>query len=130
MIVQLNLATWRQIEKKGAEISEGIFLEKIPPRVAIFGGKKELIAPHLDHGFFMSLVYRGFSKKNLVFSLTCSQIWLSPLVDDCHSIYITKLKNNQEKKKLQCTIENCIIFAWVSPNSSSLLFQCEILHFC
>jgi hypothetical protein len=99
MIVQLNLATWRQIEKKGAEISKGIFLEKIPPRVAIFGGKKELIAPHLDHGFFMSLVYRGFSKKNLVFSLTCSQIWLSPLLDDHHSTYITKLGGKKKKKK-------------------------------
>jgi hypothetical protein len=29
----------------------------------------------------------------LLSSLTCSQIWLIPLVDDCQCGYITKLKN-------------------------------------
>jgi hypothetical protein len=35
----------------------------------------------------MSAVYIG------VFSLTCSQIWLSPLVDDCHSPHKIERKN-------------------------------------
>jgi hypothetical protein len=30
--------------------------------------------------------------------LTCSQIWLIPLVDDCPGDYITKLEGKKEKK--------------------------------
>jgi len=35
---------------------------------------------------FFSFFFPGLS------SLTCSQIWLNPLVDDCHCDYITQLK--------------------------------------
>jgi len=91
------MATWQQI-KEGAEIFQGnIFGKNPPPRVAIFGGKKKkLIAPHLDHRFFMLLVYKGVFFLNLVFSLTCSQISLITLVDDHHSTYITKLREEKE----------------------------------
>jgi len=58
----LNFPTWRQI-KKGAEISKGIFLGKIP-RVAIFGRKKKLISPYLEPWVLSCPQYiRGVSKK-------------------------------------------------------------------
>ncbi len=31
--------------------------------------------------------------------LTSNQIWLIPLLDDCHSTYLTKLNQNKKKKK-------------------------------
>jgi hypothetical protein len=36
---------------------------------------------------------------NQIFSLTCSQIWLSPLVDDHQSTYLTKLRIKNLGKK-------------------------------
>jgi hypothetical protein len=50
--------------------------------------------PHL-HNVFQQICQNmaGFFSQNLLSSLTCSRIWLIPLVDDRHWGYITKLKN-------------------------------------
>jgi hypothetical protein len=42
----------------------------------------------------------GEFEKNSTLSLSStSQTWLSPLVDDRHSTYITKLKKQKKQKK-------------------------------
>jgi hypothetical protein len=87
--------------KKGAAISKGIFLGKIPQSHHIWKEKKVDIAIFRTIGSFMPPVYKGGFFLNLVFSLTCSQIWLSPLVDDRHSIYITKIEKNPRKIKIK-----------------------------
>jgi hypothetical protein len=56
---------------------------------------KKLNLPCLDHRFFYGVFF-----KIILFSLTPSQIWLSPLVDDCQFAYITKLNKNKSKTKL------------------------------
>jgi len=48
----------------------------------------------------MSLENSGGSQKNLLSSMTYSQIWLSPLVDDHWSTYLTEVK----KKSLTPTL--------------------------
>jgi hypothetical protein len=50
--------------------------------------------PHL-HNVFQQICQNmaGFFSQSLLSSLTCSRIWLIPLVDDRHWGYITKLKN-------------------------------------
>jgi hypothetical protein len=32
------------------------------------------------------------------------QIWLSPLVTNCHSIYLTKLEKKEEEMKKRCKL--------------------------
>jgi hypothetical protein len=39
------------------------------------------------------------SKIFLLCCLTCSQIWLIPLLDDRQSIYLTKMEKKKEKKE-------------------------------
>ncbi len=59
-----------------------------------FEEKRELISPYLDYRFLhvasvYIYIYRerereeGLSKKKTTFLPTFSQIWLSPLMDDC-----------------------------------------------
>jgi len=62
--------------------------------------KKELKSPYLDQRFFAYGLYiyrQGFQKtiKILLSSLSCSQIWLIPFVDDQQCGYLTKLKRQQ-----------------------------------
>jgi hypothetical protein len=58
--------------------------------------KKKLKSPYVDHRFLnvATTIWScmGFQKKNLLFSLTSSQIWQSPLVEDHLSTHLTKLQ--------------------------------------
>ncbi len=53
-------------------------------------------------------------------SLTCSQIWLIPLVDDCKCGYVTKLKKEKEKEKEKAS---CVHSAVVSRPDSQLVLM-------
>jgi len=55
-------------------------------------GKKGRTRHYLEHRFLYVANRWPSLKKLLLFSLTSCQIWLSPLVDDCQSTYLTKLK--------------------------------------
>jgi len=57
--------------------------------------KYGLSSPYLDYSSLQVASTLQCFKKFLLVSLTCSQIWLSPLVGDCSSTYLMKL----EKKK-------------------------------
>ncbi len=76
------------------------FFRKRRPKVTIFWGKQKLNLPHLDHIRFLYVasVMWGLG-YNLLSSLTCSQIWLSSLVDDCQFTNLTKVEEKKRKKK-------------------------------
>jgi len=52
--------------------------------------------PYLENSFYRASKYRTILKIFYFSSRTCSQIWLSPLVNDCQPNYI---KNLRKKKK-------------------------------
>ncbi len=56
-------------------------------KVTKFWGKQSHILPYLDNGVF-TITKLGQNLKKIYLS----QMWLIPLVDDCQSIYLTKLK--------------------------------------
>jgi hypothetical protein len=49
--------------------------------------------------YISSPEYNKFLYKNVLSSLTFSQIWLIPLVDDCQSTYFKELEKKKRKKK-------------------------------
>ncbi len=66
--------------------------KKKTPNSLLFEGKKVQIAIFR----LQTLPYHQYiarvSKKNLLFSRSCSQVWLNPLVEDRQSTYIMKLE--------------------------------------
>jgi hypothetical protein len=54
--------------------------------------RKTWKSPHFDTRFLEVARTWQDSGKCLMTALSCSQIWLFPLVDGCHCGYITKLK--------------------------------------
>jgi hypothetical protein len=83
--------------KMGCDLFKGLF-RKRRPKITIFWGKQKLNFPYLDHNqfLFVASIMRGL-KKNLLSSLTCSQNWLSSLVDDCQFTNLTKFGDISEK---------------------------------
>jgi len=58
-------------------------------------------APKYDcHTCLYSMILELFY---FLYSLTYSQIWLSPIVDDCQPTYITNLEKKKTKKKKKKT---------------------------
>jgi hypothetical protein len=90
-------------KKKGAVNATKVFCAKMVESHHILRGEKsrncqiEIIASS------MSPEYSKVPQKNLLSSVTCSQIRLSPLVDDCQSTYLTKLKR---KTLVQCSLRS------------------------
>jgi hypothetical protein len=60
-------------------------------------GTAQFLSTQTDRRTPCLLLYIRYSRVffNLLFSLTCSQMWLSPLLDDCQITYIRKLKKNK-----------------------------------
>jgi hypothetical protein len=71
------------------------------PKLPYFLEDKRLKSPHL---VLIASIWHGF-KEILLFFLTCSQIWLSPLVDNHFSTHITKLKKKQKTMERGCRLE-------------------------
>jgi hypothetical protein len=60
-----------------------------------FLGDNPANSPCLDYRFLhVATHYLVGFQKNLLLSLTCSQIWPPPLVEDHQSTYLTKLEKN------------------------------------
>ncbi len=60
--------------------------------------KEQLKSPDLDHSF-QDAVRIARSQKFLLSSMICSQIWLSPLLDDCQYTYLTNfIKKNPDSE--------------------------------
>ncbi len=59
-----------------------IFVKKKVPKLPYFEELFCLKSPYLDNGFLQVAKIEKDSEFFLLFSLTCSQIWLIPLVDD------------------------------------------------
>jgi hypothetical protein len=68
--------------------------KKVPKTPYFKGEKMNLKLPHLYIKFQQQAAktLAGMLKLFKMSTLTCSQIWRSPLVDDCQSTYLTKLR--------------------------------------
>jgi len=73
-----------------------IFQEKLH-KVTKFWGFNFFLCHILIVGSSKLANYKEDSWSFVFSSLTCSQIWLIPLVDDCQCDYITKLNQNKIK---------------------------------
>jgi hypothetical protein len=80
-----------------------VFCAKMVESHHILRGKKSRNFQIETIASSMSPEYSGVPQKNLLSSMTCSQIQLSPLVDDCQSTYLTKLKR---KTLVQCSLRS------------------------
>ncbi len=72
-----------------------MFLEKNPQIHHISSVKQMLSLPYLDYRSLQVTIHTKVSEEKISCLLTCSQIWLSPLVEDRQSIYLMKLKNKR-----------------------------------
>jgi hypothetical protein len=82
-------------KKTPVRIVQGLVLGKKLQKSPHFEEKKVTSRHYLNNQF--SLVARTLeeSSLNLLYCLTCSQIWLIPLVDDRQSGYFTKLRKRK-----------------------------------
>jgi len=85
--------------KMGCDLFKG-FLRAKKAQNHHFLGKQKLNLPYLDHSFlYVASIMLGL-EKNLLSSLTCSQIWLSSLVDDCQFTNLMKLREKRKTKNI------------------------------
>jgi hypothetical protein len=74
-------------ELNGVQIVQMLFCEEKKKQKRPFLEEKSHMFTYLDNQLLL------IAKKNLLCSLTSNQIWFTPLVDDCQSTYLKKLKN-------------------------------------
>jgi hypothetical protein len=88
-------------QKKGAatSIKDYYYYYYFNPKFATFCGEEGSNSHIWTTDSSISPVHSQGFKKNLLFSLSCSQVWLNPLVEDRQSTYIMKLKKEKRKKK-------------------------------
>ncbi len=79
------------------EIFFNLKLLFFPSQCKCFGQNQKLLVPR-GHKNIARFLLSFFSPSYL----TCSQIWLIPLVDDCLGDYITKLEEKKKEKKPAC----------------------------
>jgi hypothetical protein len=89
--------------KKGDVNATEVFCAKMVESHHILRGEKSRNCQIETIASSMSPEYSGVPQKNLLSSMTCPQIRLSPLVDDCQSTYLTKLKR---KTLVQCSLRS------------------------
>jgi hypothetical protein len=90
-------------KKMGAVNATKAFCSKMVESHCILGGGESRNCQIETIVSSMSPEYSGVPQKNLLSSMTCSQIRLSPLVHDCQSTYLTKLKR---KTLVQCSLRS------------------------
>jgi hypothetical protein len=84
----MNFGTVTNKEKTHCELCKGCYGEKYH----ILSEKKGRVSTNLDSKFLLVIRSRQDSKKNLLYCLTSSKIWLIPPVHDDHFTYSTKFK--------------------------------------
>jgi hypothetical protein len=96
------------LKKKEMQILQRTFREKDGPKPPYFEREEKMKLPYLDNHF--QYIAKSYL-KSLIFLmsfLTCSQIWLNPLVDDRQPTYLTKLKKETLFLSLVCAHTNNI----------------------
>ncbi len=103
------------------------FLGEKPPNSSHFEGT-EVELPYLDYRLLHVVKYivPGV-QKILIFSVSCSQIWLRPLVEDYQSTFLTNLKRKKKKNPtfiMGISYYFCLwLFTWsklIGPKTNSM----------
>ncbi len=89
LVLLQNFKPWQQ-KNLIWKVERRFLREKKTPNSPYFE-RKNMMSPYLDNRSFQQNK-AWVSKQKISTFQTSSQIWLIPLVDDCHFTYFTKLK--------------------------------------